>query len=150
MLPKNLKQPNSFHITKNPRMILGGKFIGAIDIKCLNTWSNIALIIADSYSRASESRSHCIHWDHPNLSPSIAALCQFYNLPILATPWIHRNGMTRHRLDCSNIDLSTQRFTAHRLYSYVLISVRIYSILFYLSYRIFSDLMIIGFLSSSL
>jgi hypothetical protein len=73
MLPKNLKQPNSFHITKN----IGGKFIGTIDIKCLNTWSNIALIIADSYSRASESRSHCIHWDHPSLPPSIVLILLF-------------------------------------------------------------------------
>ena len=83
MLPKNLKQPNSFHITKNPRMILGGKFIGAIDIKCLNTWSNIALIIADSFPELlnqdpiafTETTLTCHH-----------PLCQFYNLPILATP----------------------------------------------------------------
>ena len=96
--------------------------MGGIDIKCLNTRSNIAMIIADRYSRSSESRSHCIHWDHPILPPP---LCKFYNLPILGTPWIHCNGMTRPYSDCSNVDLSTQRFTAHRLYSYALIAVRI-------------------------
>ena len=122
MLPKNHKQLKYFISLQNPHMILvENSWVpltsNANALGLTLPWSLLTVIPEHLNQDPIALTKTTLTCHHP--------LCKFYNLPILGTQWIHSNGMTRHRLDYSNVDLSTQRYTAHRLYSYGLTAFRI-------------------------